>query len=500
MSFDVTQFGARGDRADVQTAEFQKAIDTCAAKGGGTIVVPAGTYVVGAIWLRSNITLHLEAGALLKGSEREEDFPLWRSAWEGPGERSARVPLIAGEGLENVAITGRGTIDGNGPVWWERHHRVRDCPRPWLIRLVDSRNVLVEGVTLRNSPFWTLSPLACENVTINGITIINPADSPNTDGVNPDSCRNVRILNCHIDVGDDCITLKSGKEDDGRQHLKACENITISNCTLVHGHGGVVIGSEVSGSIRNVTISNCVFVGTDRGIRLKARRGRGGIVEDIRVSNLVMDGVLCPIVINLFYGCGNPSPESVDDRIVRPVDSTTPQFRRLRFSNITAVGAKYAAMYVLGLPEMYVEDVALSDVMIQLDRENRESGKPAMSPVVEPHCRSGCIVRNTRGLVLRNVEIAHQVGEALLVTDSEGVTVGGLIATSAAAGPAVRLRGVREADVRGLRVAEGFDCAVSVSGPRTRNVRVEDDVRSVSTHVQVSSEVEPGEVVAISGR
>jgi hypothetical protein len=160
-------------------------------------------------------------------------------------------------------------------------------------------------------------------------------------------------------------------------------------------------------------------------------------------------------VINLFYGCGNPSPESVDDRIVRPVDNTTPRFRRLRFSNITAVGAKYAAMYVLGLPEMYVEDVALSDVMIQLDKDNRESGKPAMSPVVEPHCRSGCIVRNTRGLVLRNVEIAHQVGEALLVTDSEGVTVGGLIATSAAAGPAVRLRGVREADVRGLRVADG---------------------------------------------
>ena len=149
--------------------------------------------------------------------------------------------------------------------------------RPHLVRVVDCRNVLIEGVTLRNSPMWTISPLACDNVTITKLTVINPPDSPNTDGINPDSCRNVHISDCHVDVGDDCITIKSGKEDDGRRELRACENITVTNCTLMAGHGGVVIGSEISGSIRNVTISNCVFVGTDRGIRIKARRGRGGV-------------------------------------------------------------------------------------------------------------------------------------------------------------------------------------------------------------------------------
>ena len=164
--------------------------------------------------------------------------------------------------------------------------------------------MLIEGVTFRNSPMWTVSPLACDNVVIRAVTVINPPDSPNTDGINPDSCRNVRISDCYVDVGDDCITIKSGKEDDARRELRACENIAVTNCTLLHGHGGVVIGSEISGSVRNVAISNCIFVGTDRGIRIKARRGRGGVVEDIRASNLVMDGVHCPIVVNLFYGCG----------------------------------------------------------------------------------------------------------------------------------------------------------------------------------------------------
>jgi polygalacturonase len=423
----VKQFGATGNGETRATEQLQAAIDACARGGGGTVLVPAGGYVTGTLWMRSNVTLHLEAGATLLGSERPDDFPIWASEWEGLSVKPGRASLICGEGLENVAITGRGTIDGRGQMWWDSQRRdPGKLRRPLLIRLVDSRNVLVEGITLRNSPMWTLSPLACDNVNVRGITIHNPADSPNTDGINPDSCRNVRISDCHIDVGDDCITIKSGKETDGRRELRACENIAVTNCTLLRGHGGVVIGSEISGSVRNVVISNCVFVGTDRGLRIKARRGRGGVVEDIRASNLVMDGVLCPIVINLFYGCGAWGDAKITDTHAYPVDETTPRFRRMSFSNITARRAKYAAAYILGLPEMAVEDVTLSDLSLHLDPENREAGQPAMATVCADHCRAGIIARHTHRLTLRSIKVHDQLGPEVDVSDSTQVHIGPL--------------------------------------------------------------------------
>ena len=277
MPFNVKQFGAAGDGETLATAQLQAAIDTCARGGGGTVLVPGGR-------LRHRHALDAQPRHAPPRGRR--DAPRQRSArttsrsgratWEGPRVKPGRAALICGEGLDNVAITGRGTIDGRGQMWWDSQRLEPGVlRRPLLVRLVDSRNVLVEGVTLRNSPMWTLSPLACDNVAVRGVTIHNPPDSPNTDGINPDSCRNVRISDCHVDVGDDCVTIKSGKEDDGRRELRACENITVTNCTLVHGHGGVVIGSEISGSVRNVVIGNCVFVGTDRGLRIKARRGPG---------------------------------------------------------------------------------------------------------------------------------------------------------------------------------------------------------------------------------
>jgi polygalacturonase len=241
MAFNVNEFGAIGDGETCTTERLQSAIDACGQAGGGTVVVPAGGYVTGTLWMRSNVTLHLDAGATLLGSRRPDDFPIWASNWEGPGVKPGRAALVCGEGLENVAITGRGTIDGRGQMWWDSQ---RSAPgklrRPVLVRLVASRKVRFEGVTLRDAPMWTLSPLACDDVVVRGVTILSPADSPNTDGINPDSCRNVRISDCAIDVGDDCITIKSGKEDDGRREVRACEDVTVSNCRLRHGHGGVV--------------------------------------------------------------------------------------------------------------------------------------------------------------------------------------------------------------------------------------------------------------------
>jgi polygalacturonase len=344
------------------------------------------------------------------------------SHWEGDRAEPSHAGLITAAGARNIAITGRGNIDGGGEFWWDLFDDKKlDHFRPRLIRPIDCRDVLIEGVTLMNSPAWTVVPTACDNVTISRLTIRNPADSPNTDGINPDSCSNVRISDCHIDVGDDCITIKSGKEDDGRRELRPCENITVTNCTMLRGHGGVVIGSEMSGSVRNVAITNCVFVGTDRGIRLKSRRGRGGAVEDLRVSNVIMDGVLCPIVVNLFYGCGAWGEEKVEDRAPHPLTDATPRMRRLRYSNITARNVKYAAAFILGLPEMPVEDIALSDVSIYMDPANTEAGAPAMAPGVDGYCRAGIHIQHARGVRLRDVEVFDQIGEEIVVKDCQAV-------------------------------------------------------------------------------
>jgi polygalacturonase len=456
MPYDVKQFSAISDGQTLTTQHLQAAIDACGAAGGGTVIVPAGRYVTGSLWLRSNVTLHLESGAVLLGSQRFDDFPKWSSRWEGPGVKQSRASLICGEGLENIAITGRGTIDGRGKIWWDSQRREPGVARrPILVRVVDCRNVLVEGVTLKNSPMWTLSPLACDNVNIRGVTIINPPDSPNTDGINPDSCHNVRISDCHVDVGDDCITIKSGKETDGRRELRACENVTITNCTLMHGHGGVVVGSEISGSIRNIAISNCVFVGTDRGIRIKARRGRGGVVKDVRASNLVMDGVNCPIVVNLFYGCGAWGEKKVTDRSSHPVNEGTPRFRRLRYSNITARRVKFAAAYVMGLPEMFVEDMVVENSSFLMDPDNTEAGEPAMAPDVGLHCRAGFIAKNVEKLTLRNVDVSDQLGPAVTVSDSREVRLTDLSLRTATEDELLKLDKVDALHLRGCTGPDG---------------------------------------------
>lgn len=436
----IRELGAVGDGQADCTAALQRAIDICSAAGGGTVVIPPGRFVTGTLRLASHVTLHLESGATLLGSSDEAAYPLWVSKWEGSGVKPAHAPLIAGEGLTNIALTGRGTIDGRGQKWWDRFSQGElEHTRPSIVHIVDCRDVLIDGLTFLNSPRWTLVPTACDNVTITRVTVRNPPDSPNTDGINPESCSNVHISDCHLDVGDDCISIKSGSEEDGRARLRPCQNITINNCTMLHGHGGVVIGSEVSGGVRNVAISNCVFCGTDRGIRLKSRRGRGNAVEDLRVDNIVMDQVLCPIVLNLFYGCGAWEDSKVTDQSPRPVDAGTPQFRRLRFSNISARNAKYAAAFVLGLPEMFVDDVVFDSVSIYLDAQNKRGGSPAMTPGLPDMCRAGFVIRNARNLRLRHVDIHDQLGPAVVIHNSLDVVVENLQARRDRTEPLVTL-------------------------------------------------------------
>lgn len=440
---DVREFGAAGDGHTLDTAAIQTAIEACGSAGGGTVLFPPGAYVTGALTLRSRVTLHLEAGAVLLGSEDPADYPLIRSRWEGL-EQQTHAPLIGGACLEGIAVAGRGTVDGRGEVWWQRfreravtqdrgihgndrrYTESREItlryPRPRLISFVDCGNVLIEGITLTRSPSWTVNPVRCHNVTIDKVTIVNPPDSPNTDGINPDSCANVHISNCHIDVGDDCIAIKSGTEAEDIDKRTPCENITITNCTMVHGHGGVVIGSEMSGGVRNVVVSNCIFESTDRGIRLKSRRGRGGVVEDIRVTNVIMVEVLCPFTVNLFYACGVWGDKVVSDRQPHPVNAGTPQIRRISLSHITARKVKLAAGFVAGLPEMPVEDVSLRDVTISMARD-ADPGYPEMADGIELMQGAGLHVLNVRGLRLEDVAIDGQQGPALVLAGTSGVRI-----------------------------------------------------------------------------
>lgn len=468
--FNVRSCGAAGDGLASDTQAFQSAIDACSQRGGGTVFVPAGRYRIGALFFRSHISLYLDAGATLLGSAEPCDYPIIQSRWEGE-ERDTHAPLLGGVDLQNIAILGRGVIDGCGEPWWRRF-RQSDLlyPRPRLIGFSDCQNVLIQDITVRNSPSWTINPVRCDNVNIRGVTILNPPDSPNTDGINPDSCQHVRISDCYVSVGDDCITLKAGTEREHPERQAPCRDISITNCTLARGHGGVVIGSEMSGGVQNVVISNCVFIGTDRGIRLKSRRGRGGLVEDVRVSNLIMDGVLCPFTMNLYYGCGAWGDPLVADKNPRPVDAGTPCFRHIHFSHITARQVRYAAGFFYGLAERPIEDVSLSDISIAL-QDGAAGGYPEMADGIESMQQAGFYIHNARHLRLDRVEISGQAGPALRVLNTHEIEINAFMShTPSADAPLVVLHNVAHAYLHACRPRPGTGVFLEVSGADSRHI------------------------------
>jgi polygalacturonase len=419
--YDITQFGAVNDGETINTLAISQAIEACTAAGGGTVYVPPGTFLTGAVILKSNVNLYLEAGSTLLFSNDVNEYPVVESRWEGV-KREVYASCIYAENAENISVTGHGLLDGNGQFWWDLFRRKEHpYPRPKLVSFDTCKHILISGVKMVNSPSWTINPICCEDITVHNISILNPADSPNTDGIDPESCRNVRISDCHIDVGDDCIAIKAGTEDTAER--VPCENITITNCTMIHGHGGVVLGSEMSGDIRNVTVSNCVFEGTDRGIRLKSRRGRGGVIEDIRVNNIVMKRVICPFIANLYYFCGPRGKDKyVYDKNPYPITEETPAFRRIHFSNITAREVSAAAGFLYGLAEMYVEDITFDNVSVAM-AEDAEPGMPAMMSELEPMKQRGFYCSNVTDIRFNQVTVSNHEGPAFYVENGKDIEI-----------------------------------------------------------------------------
>ena len=412
----LTDFGGVGDGVKVNTGAFARAIASLTRQGGGHLVVPAGVWRTGPISLESGIDLHLERGALVVFDPDPSRYPVIDTNFEGLDTRRCTSPLNA-TGVHDISITGEGIFDGSGEYWrelkrykvpekfWEAKIRtgiVRDdvwypaegyykarltCPnfnvpdpsldeqeiirflRPVLVSLRECERVLLKGCTFQNSPAWNIHPLWCRDVIIDGITVRNPAFSTNGDGIDIDGCENVLVCNSSFDVGDDAICIKSGKDEDGRRHARTCRGLVIDGCTVYHGHGGFVVGSEMSGGVENIRVSRCTFIGTDVGLRFKSARGRGGVVRDIWVEDVAMTGIPGDAVIFNLHYAGKSALEA-GGAVVEPiyeVTEGTPEFRDIHFSGLTVSGAK-RAVYINGLPEMPVRGIRFERCVFTSDK------------------------------------------------------------------------------------------------------------------------------------
>ncbi|MEK7724049.1 MAG: glycoside hydrolase family 28 protein [Acidobacteriota bacterium] len=411
-SFDIRKFGAKADGLTLNTKAISNAIQAANKTGGGTVVIPAGICVTGPIVLQSNVRLHLEKNALLSFSKDRSQFPLVSTTFEGLAAYRAQAPISANK-AQNIAISGDGIIDGGGDAWrpvkkskmtesqWKTlvdsggslrengdtwypsesalkgslsgnvgsdttktksdFESVKDFLRPNMIQINDSKNILIEGVTFQNSPAWTLHFIVSESITIRGVKVKNPWYGQNNDAVDLESSRNVLLENCIFDTGDDAITLKSGRDEQGRKRGIPTENVLARNMTIYRGHGAFVIGSEMSGGVRNVAIINSTFIGTDVGLRFKTQRGRGGLVEKVFAQNIMMKDISGDaILFDMYYGGKNPTNEKI------LVTEATPRFQDFHFKDITIQGAK-RGIFARGLPEMNVINVIMENLVIQAD-------------------------------------------------------------------------------------------------------------------------------------
>lgn len=416
----LTDFGGVGDGITLNTEAFAKAIDALSKKGGGKLVVPQGVWHTGPIVLKSNIELHLKSGAVILFAADESLYPIIETSFEGLDTRRLQSPIYA-KGATNIAITGNGVIDGNGQYWrpvkkgkvtashwksllaipgsqelkkdyWvpsagyakgeqganmnvpnaqteEEWNAIKRFLRPVMISLVQCKNVMLKGLIFQNSPAWNLHPLMCENVIIDKVLVRNPSYAQNGDALDLESCKNALIINSRFDAGDDGICIKSGKDADGRRRGIPCENVVVDGCTVFAGHGGFVVGSEMSGGVKNIMVENCQFLGTDVGLRFKSTRGRGGIVENIFINKVSMTDIKTDaITFNMYYGGKSVAEmladgDNPDNTTKMPVTEETPIFRNIHITDCVCNGAG-RAMEFNGLPEMPIDGITLQNLTI----------------------------------------------------------------------------------------------------------------------------------------
>lgn len=528
----IADFGALGDGQKKNTEAIQRTIDTCADGGGGTVFLPAGRFLTGAIRLRSDITLYLDAGATILFSQDFDDYPTVRTR-SGAGEHYAYCPLLYGCDLSNIAVTGRGVIDGQGGSWWtfartfyrdlgnrlenvqqdlpvrkrlEEFARlnaefdwrggdrrwIREFQRPPLVRLQNCTNVYLSGNTHQNSPCWNTHLIYCDNVCVDGVTFLNPHEALNGDGLDVDSCTNVRVSNCYFKVKDDCLCLKSGRDEEGRSEGRPTENITITNCVMKSGHGSVVMGSEMSGGIRRVVISNCVFDGVPMGIRIKTNRKRGGAVEDILVTNIMMTDVIFPFIMHAYYGAGStPEERPLFMEDLQPVTEMTPILRNFRLSNITVRGAKAAAAYIHGLPEMPVSGISFTNVSIEMTDDPEEEGTYP-SPPLDNHrmAGEGIFLKYARDISFRDVTVTTRQGASLFAKNVESIHVVGVKTTKRQAeAPLLDFENVTGALVDQCGFAGGASPLLRVSGSSSQQILVNTPGTRAADAVLIEKEV-----------
>lgn len=411
---DVRKFGAVGDGETDDTRAIQMALST--VPENSTIYFGEGRYRTTSLFFKSNITVYLDKGAVILGETDRTKYPIlpsciaentYLTSWEGE-EADTFASLISVMGASNVAIVGEGEIDANAQNgdWWINPKVKRIAWRPRTVQIANSDNVTLTGVTVKNSYSWTIHPIFSNNVQFIDVKIENPADAPNTDGIDPESCNGVNIFGCYIHVGDDCIAVKSCKYDLANKLKRPCENITIKNCHLNSGHGGIVIGSEMSGGVKKLTATNCLMTSTDRGLRIKTRRGRGklAVISELTFRDIEMRNVQSPFVMNMFYFC-DPDGHSdyVQNRNALPIDDRTPRLESFVFENVHATGAKHAGCYFDGLPEAPIESVTLKNVDISFTEGEVEPGLAAMSDGCTLVSKQAIYAENVAELILDNV-------------------------------------------------------------------------------------------------
>lgn len=436
VSLNVKKFGAKGDGTTLDTAFIQGCIMAC--PDNGRVYFPKGEYYTGPLFLKSNITIELAEGAHLIGDIDRTHYPILPGvtytsdekdeynlgSWEG-NPLDCFASIITGINVTNVKIIGKGVIDGNAQNsdWWDDVRTRRIAWRPRGVFLNHCKNIALQGVTVTNTPSWNLHPYFSDDLKFIDLKLINPKKSPNTDGCDPESCNNVDIIGVYFSVGDDCIAIKSGKIYMGRKYKLPSSNFNIRNCSMNFGHGAIVLGSEMSGGIKNITVSQCLFNQTDRGLRIKTRRGRGkdAVIDGIVFENIKMTEVLTPLVINMFYYCDpDGHTEYVYSKEKLPIDDRTPYLGKFTFKDIECSDVNVAAGTFYGLPEQPIESIDIENVSFKY-AENPVSGRPAMMDGLDPMSGKGLIFD-----YVNNVNIVNVTFEGLKDKEIETFDVGSI--------------------------------------------------------------------------